>query len=166
MLGWQIAFISLILIKNAVAAIRTITAGAADFQPNPQTEYTKRFIDACDGQTWFINENRAFDERLSTHARYQYQSRRPCGNQEYWFERSERHRTYIGCNSNNHQRVFSGGLFFYSISLVICATIFLCFLFSTVPSQSCYTKSRAFIFPISCSILMDCMVIINMRNHT
>lgn len=33
-----------------------LTAGAADFTPNPQTEYAKRFIAACDGQTWFINE--------------------------------------------------------------------------------------------------------------
>ena len=33
-----------------------LTANAADFTPNPQTEYAKRFIAACDGQTWFINE--------------------------------------------------------------------------------------------------------------
>lgn len=33
-----------------------LTANAADFTPTPQTEYAKRFIAACDGQTWFINE--------------------------------------------------------------------------------------------------------------
>ena len=33
-----------------------LTANAADFTPNPQTEYAKQFIAACDGQTWFINE--------------------------------------------------------------------------------------------------------------
>ena len=35
----------------AVAAIRTTHGRRSGLTPNPQTEYAKRFIAACDGQT-------------------------------------------------------------------------------------------------------------------
>ena len=46
----------LLVIALLLQLYAPLTAGAADFTPNPQTEYAKRFIAACDGQTWFINE--------------------------------------------------------------------------------------------------------------
>ena len=46
----------LLVIALLLQLCAPLTAGAADFTPNPQTEYAKRFIAACDGQTWFINE--------------------------------------------------------------------------------------------------------------
>ena len=46
----------LLLIALLLQLYAPLTAGAVDFTPNPQTEYAKRFIAACDGQTWFINE--------------------------------------------------------------------------------------------------------------
>ena len=46
----------LLVIDLLLQLYAPLTAGAADFTPNPQTEYAKRFIAACDGQTWFINE--------------------------------------------------------------------------------------------------------------
>ena len=46
----------LLVIALLLQLYAPLTAGAVDFTPNPQTEYAKRFIAACDGQTWFINE--------------------------------------------------------------------------------------------------------------
>ena len=41
----------LLVIALLLQLYAPLTAGAADFTPNPQTEYAKRFIAACDGQT-------------------------------------------------------------------------------------------------------------------
>ena len=46
----------LLVIALLLQLCAPLTAGAADFTPNPQTEYAKRFIAACEGQAWFINE--------------------------------------------------------------------------------------------------------------
>ena len=46
----------LLVIALLLQLYAPLTAGAVNFTPNPQTEYAKRFIAACDGQTWFINE--------------------------------------------------------------------------------------------------------------
>ena len=46
----------LLVIALLLQLYAPLTAGAADFTPNPQTEYAKRFIAACEGQAWFINE--------------------------------------------------------------------------------------------------------------
>lgn len=40
----------------AVQMLSPIPALAADYTPNPKTAYAASFIDACEGQTWFINE--------------------------------------------------------------------------------------------------------------
>ena len=39
----------LLVIALLLQLCAPLTAGAADFTPNPQTEYAKRFIAACDG---------------------------------------------------------------------------------------------------------------------
>ena len=41
----------LLVIALLLQLYAPLTAGAVDFTPNPQTEYAKRFIAACDGQT-------------------------------------------------------------------------------------------------------------------
>lgn len=88
----------LLVIALLLQLYAPLTAGAADFTPNPQTEYAKRFIAACDGQTWFINEierllnvqQRTLDTITGAEDLVEIK--------KHWSERAKYHRTYPGCN--------------------------------------------------------------------
>lgn len=91
----------LLVIALLLQLCAPLTAGAADFTPNPQTEYAKRFIGRLWGTGMVYQRDWASAERTATHTGYHHRSRRPCGNQEHWSKRSEHHRTYTGLQLGN-----------------------------------------------------------------
>ena len=88
----------LLVIALLLQLYAPLTAGAVDFTPNPQTEYAKRFIAACEGQAWFINEierllnaqQRTLDTITGAEDLVEIKS--------IGLKGREHHRTYTGCN--------------------------------------------------------------------